>query len=160
MVLVPENTLERLQQCHHILTPPVTQTLTTLDNEMSNILSSKEFHDEAKAKLNNQVFQRYLTCYDQRKDHPLHVKLTVVKPTETPKPEQSKEPTEEPALEKSISTALEQEVMKSVPNFLQEQSASIVGHSIKYIKKKLHDVFIALRYCSLFPNISAMFWKT
>ena len=115
MVLVPESTLERLQQRHQILTPPVTQTLKNLDSEMSDILPSKELDDEAKAKLYNQVLQRYLTYYDQRKDHPLHVKLTAVKPTETPKPEESKKPTEEPALEKSVSTAVEQEVMKSVP---------------------------------------------
>ena len=82
---------------------------------MSDILSSKELDDEAKAKLYNQVLQRYLTYYDQRKDHPLHVKLTAVKPTETPKPEESKKPTEEPALKKSVSTAVEQEVIKSVP---------------------------------------------
>ena len=114
MVLIPENTLERLQQCHHILTPPVTQTLKNLDSEMSDILSSKELDDEAKAKLYNQVLQRYLTYYDQQKDQPLHVKLTAVKPTETPKPEESKEPNEEAAPEKSVSTAVEQEVMKSV----------------------------------------------
>ena len=61
MVLVPENTLESLQQRHQILTPPVTQTLKHLDSEMSDILSSKELDDEAKAKLYNQVLQRYLT---------------------------------------------------------------------------------------------------
>ena len=67
MVLVPENTLERLQQRQQILTPPVTQTLKNLDREMSDILSSKELGDEAKATLYNQVLQRYLTYYDQRK---------------------------------------------------------------------------------------------
>ena len=93
MILVPENTLERLQQRHQILTPPVTQTLKSLDSEMNDILSSKELDDEAKATLYNQVLQRYLTYYDQRKGQPLHVKLTAVKPTETPKPEESSEET-------------------------------------------------------------------
>ena len=51
MVLVPENTLERLQQRQQILTPPVTQTLKNLDSEMGDILSSTQLDDEQKAKL-------------------------------------------------------------------------------------------------------------
>ena len=47
MILVPENTQERLQQRQQILTPPVTQTLKNLDSEMSHILSSKQLDDEA-----------------------------------------------------------------------------------------------------------------
>ena len=116
MILVPENTLERLQQRQQILTPPVTQTLKNLDREMSDILSSKQLDDEAKATLYNQVLQRYLTYYDQRKGQPLHVKLTTPKPVETSKPEESEEPpAKDPAPEKSESTNLEQEVIKSVP---------------------------------------------
>ena len=61
MILVPENTLERLQQRQQILTPPVTQTLKNLDSEMSDILSSKQLDDEAKTTLYNQVLQRYPT---------------------------------------------------------------------------------------------------
>ena len=61
MVLVPEKTLERLQQRQQILTPPVTQTLKNLDSEMGDILASKELDDKEKAKLYNQVLQRYLT---------------------------------------------------------------------------------------------------
>jgi len=60
------------------------------------------------------VLQRYLTYYDQRKSQPLHVKLTAVKPTETPKPGESEEPlAKDSAPEKPESTAVEQEVMKS-----------------------------------------------
>ena len=80
MVLVPENTLERMQQRQQILTPPVTQTLKNLDSEMNDILSSKQLNDEEKAKLYNQVLQRYLTYYDQRKGQPLHVKLATPSP--------------------------------------------------------------------------------
>jgi len=118
MILVPENTLERLQQRQQILTPPVTQTLKNLDREMSDILSSKQLDDEAKATLYNQVLQRYLTYYDQRKGQPLHVKLTTPKPVETPKPEESSEETskESTAEAETIPTsAVEQEVIKSVP---------------------------------------------
>ena len=85
MILVPEHTLERLQQHRQILTPPVTQALKNLDSQMGDILSSKQLENEGKATLYNQVLQRYLTYYDQRKDQPLHVKLTTPKPVETPK---------------------------------------------------------------------------
>ena len=74
MVFFPA--LERLQQRPHILTPPGTQTLRALDNEMSDILSNKELDDEAKAKLYNQVLLRYLTYYHERKGQPLRVKLS------------------------------------------------------------------------------------
>ena len=118
MILVPENTLERLQQRQQILTPLVTQTLKNLDREMSDILSSKQLDDEAKAALYNQVLQRYLTYYDQRKGQPLHVKLTTPKPVETPKPEESSEETSKESIaeaETIPTSAVEQEVIKSVP---------------------------------------------
>ncbi|CAH3174765.1 unnamed protein product, partial [Porites lobata] len=113
MVLVPENTLERLQQRQQILTPPVTQTLKNLDSQIGDILESKQLGDEEKAKLYNQVLQRYLTYYDQRKGQPLHVKLTAPKTTETPKPAENAESTEEASPDNSLPTAVEEEVMKS-----------------------------------------------
>ena len=117
MILVPENTLERLQQRQQILTPPVTQALKNLDSQMGDILSNKQLDDEAKATLYNQVLQRYLTYYDQRKGQPLHVKLTTPKPVETHKPEDSNEKTsKESTAEAEIipTSAVEQEVIKSV----------------------------------------------
>ena len=113
MVLITENTLERLQNRQQILTPPLTQSLKNLDGEINEILSSKELDDEEKAKLYNQVLQRYLTYYNQRKGQPLHVKLTTPKIVENPKPEENKE-TESADVE-TIPTAVEQGVMKSVP---------------------------------------------
>ena len=116
MILVPENTLERLQR-QQILTPPMTQALKNLDSQMGNILSNKQLDDEAKATLYNQVLQCYLTYYDQRKGQPLHVKLTAPKPVETPKPEESSEETsKESTAESEIipTSAVEQEVIKSV----------------------------------------------
>ena len=126
MVLVPENTLERLQQRQQILTPPVTQTLKNLDSEMTNTLSSTQLDDEEKAKLYNQVLQRYLTYYDQRKGQPLHVKLTTPKPVETPKPEGTKETSEEPAPEKTVLSTVEQEVMKSVPKLYKSGARQLL----------------------------------
>ena len=138
MVLVPETTLERLQQRQQILTPPVTQTLKNLDSEMGDILSSKQLDDEEKAKLYNQVLQRYLTYYDQRKSEPLHVKLTTPKPVETPKQEEAKETTEEPApVEKPALSTVEQEVMKSVPKLYKSGARQLLD-KIKENQNVLH----------------------
>jgi len=107
MVLVPENTLERLQQHQQILTPPVTQTLKNLDSDMEDISTSKQLGDEEKVKLYNQVPKRYWTYYDQRKGQPHHVKVTTPKTTDAPKPEENEKPTEEAVPETSTPTAVE-----------------------------------------------------
>ena len=128
MILVPENTLERLQQCQQILTPPVTQTLKNLHGEMSDILSSKQLGDEAKATLYNQLLQRYLTYYDQRKGQPLHVKLTTPKPVETPKPGESEQTSKESTAEAETipTSAVEQEVVKRVPKLYKAEARQLL----------------------------------
>ena len=94
----------------------MTQTLKNLDSEMNDIPYSKQLNDEQKAKLYNQVLQRYLTYYDQRKGQPLHVKLRTPKPVETLIPEESEETSKESTAEAETipTSAIEQEVMKSV----------------------------------------------
>ena len=126
MVLVPEYTLQRLQQQQKILTPPVTQTLRNLDVEMSEILSNKHLDDEEKAKLYNQA-QRYLTFYDQRKAQPHHVKLTSSKAEETPlQQEKSDTLTESLPTETSEDTAIEEEVMRSVPKVYKTEARQLL----------------------------------
>ena len=137
MVLVPENTLERLQHRQQILTPPLTQTLKNLDGEMNEILSSKEIDDEQKAKLYNQVLQRYLAYYDQRKGQPLHVKLATPKPIETSKPEEIKETSTETTEQETIPTSVEQEVMASVPKLYKSGARQLLG-KIKDNRDVLH----------------------
>ena len=139
MILVPENTLERLQQCQKILTPPVTKTLKSLDSEMNDILSSKELDDGAKASLYNQVLQRYLTYYDQRKGQPLHAKLTTPKPVETPKPDvvRSEETSKESTAEAETTSAVEQEVIKSVPKLYKTGARQLLD-KIKENRDVLH----------------------
>ena len=82
---------------------------------MSDILTSKQLDDEEKARLYNQVLQRYLTYYDQRKGQPLNVKIAAQPMTkseplvELSKPENSKE------IPQAVVTSVEEEVLKSVP---------------------------------------------
>ena len=141
MILVLGNTLERLQQRQQILTPPVTQTLKNLDREMTDILSSKQLDDEAKATLYNQVLQRYLTYYDQRKGQPRHVKLTTPKPVETPKPEESNEETskESTAEAETIPTSVvEQELISDF---------HITHNAFGFPHKILHKLLSSILEC-------------
>ena len=138
MILVPENTLELLQQSQKILTPPVTQTLKNIDSEMDDILSSKELDVEAQATLYNQVLQHYLTYYDQRKGQPLHIKLTTPKSVEMPKPEESSEETsKESTTEAETTSAVEQEVIKSVPKLYKTGARQLLD-KIKENRDVLH----------------------
>ena len=104
---------------------------------MGDILESKQLGDEEKAKLYNQVLQRYLTYYDQRKGQPLHVKLTTPKTTETPKPVENAESTEEASPDNSLPTAVEQEVMKSVPKIYKAGARQLLD-KIKKHQDVLH----------------------
>ena len=104
---------------------------------MGDILSSKKLDDEEKAKLYNQVLQRYLTYYDQRKSQPLYVKLTTPKPAEAPKQEEAKENTEEPTPEKPVLSTVEQEVMKSVPKLYKSGARQLLD-KIKENQNVLH----------------------
>lgn len=149
MVLVPEYTLERLQQDGQILTPPVTQTLRDLDSEMTDILSSKELDDEQKARLYNQVLKRYLTYYNKRKGQPLHVKISTPNAVETPKPEEDEQSTEEPAPEKSISSAVVQEVMKSGTKFTK---TGLDNCWIKFKSIKMFCIGMIKESCCMKPN--------
>ena len=162
MILVPENTLERLQQRQQVLTPPVTQALKHLDSQMSDILFSTQLDDEAKATLYNQVLQRYLTYYDQRKGQPLHVKLTIPKPVETPKPDESSEKTSKASTaeaETIPTSAVEQEVMKSdsvCPGFTRPEQDNYCTKS-----RKLQMCYTGTKtenWCTITSPLQGLTW--
>ena len=158
MVLVPENTLERLQQRQQILTPPVTQTLKNLDSQMGDILENKQLDDEEKAKLFNQVLQRYLTYYGQRKGQPLHVKLMTPKRTETSKPVENAESTEEASPDNSLPTAVEEEVMKSVPKVYKAGARQLLD---KIKKTRMCCTGMIKESCCMKTNQSqVLMWST
>ena len=161
MVLVPENALERLQQRQKILTPPVTQTLKNFDSQMGDILESKQLGDEGKAKLYNQVLQRYLTYYDKRKGQPLHVKLTTPETTETPKPVENAQSTEEASPDNSLPTALEQEVMKSVPKIYKAGGEGLDSCWIKLKNTRMCCTEMIKESCCMKTNQSqVLMWST
>ena len=125
---------------------------------MTDILSSKELDDKQKARLYNQVLQRYLTYYDQRKGQPLHVKISTPKTVETPKSEENEQPTEEPVPEKSISSAVEQEGMKSVPKFTKPGQDNC---RIKLKSIKMSCIGMIKESCCMKPNpFQVLIWWT
>ena len=115
IVLVPENTMERLQQRQQILTPPITQSSKNLDTEMSDILTSKRLDYEEQTRTYNHVLQVYRTYYNQRKGQPLNVTIAAQPITkseatvELSKPENSKDSLRL-EIPEAITAAVEQEV--------------------------------------------------
>ena len=71
MVLVPEQTLERLQQRQKVNTTPLTSRLKDLDHDIQDVLKSKELTDEEKVREYVQNLQNYLTYYNQAERSPL-----------------------------------------------------------------------------------------
>lgn len=111
MVLVPEQTLERLQQRQKVNTAPLTSRLEDLDHGIQDVLKSKELTDEEKVRQYVQNLQNYLTYYNQRKDHPLKVKfdsptLSEVKEQGVEKPSPEPQEQEEDKIERDILRAL------------------------------------------------------
>ena len=83
MVLVPEHTLQRLEERKRVTNAPLTQTLRTLDSEMEQVLKRRVITDDEKATLYNQILQRYLSYYDQKRNDPLKVSFSTPGAKET-----------------------------------------------------------------------------
>ena len=83
------------------------------------------------------MLHRYLNYYDRRKGQPLHVKISIPRAVETPKPEENEQPAEEPVPEKSISSAVEREVMNSVPKIYKAGARQLLD-KIKEHQDVLH----------------------
>ena len=125
---------------------------------MGDILENKQLDDEEKAKLYNQVLQRYLTYYDQRKGQPLHVRLTTPKTTETPKPVENAESTEEASPDNSLPTAVEEEVMKSLPKIYK---AGVDSCWIKLKNTRMCCTGMIKESCCMKTNQSqVLMWST
>ena len=82
-MLVPEPTLQRLEERKRVTTAPLTQTLRTPDSEMEQVLKRRDITDDEKATLYNQILQRYLSYYDQKRNNPLKVSFSTPGAKET-----------------------------------------------------------------------------
>ena len=114
MVLVPEQTLERLQQRQKVNTMPLTSRLKDLDHDIQDVLKSKELTDEEKVREYVQNLQNYLTYYNQRKDHPLKVKLDSPIPVSEVKEKPSPVPQEQ-----EVEDIIERDILRGLPKTLK-----------------------------------------
>lgn len=120
MVLVPEHTLERLQQREKIQTAPLTSRLSSLDHEMEDVLNSKELNNEEKARRYSQALQNYLTYYNQRKEKPLKIKFEAVEPS------LQKGPQEEGIQSEVKDDRLERDIINALPKTLKNRGKMLI----------------------------------
>ena len=128
MVLVPENTLERLQQREKIKTAPLTSRLSKLDHDMEDVLNSTELSNEEKARRYSQTLQNYLTYYHQRKEEPLKIKFDSTKLSNVEKePQEGKESLSVPEVPRSVEQdKVEREIINSLPKPLKNRGKMLL----------------------------------
>ena len=121
MVLVPEQTLERLERRKNVSTPPLTTKLNDLDASIEQLLKDKSLSEDEKVRQYSQALQNYLHYYNERKDQPITVKLQQpapkIKEAETPQ-EAHEENTQEPH-ETPIERNFIQEIVNALPKTLK-----------------------------------------
>ncbi len=120
MVLVPEQTMERLQQRQKINTAPLTSRLNSLNGYMQHVLENEDMTNEEKVRNYVNEFQNYLTYYNKRKDGavPVTMKTKPVLPKET-----VKEAIENPEVEED---KIEQEILRSLPKNLKNRGKLLI----------------------------------
>ena len=135
MVLVPEHTLERLQQRQNVNTAPLTSRLNGLDHDIQDVLKNNNLSEDEKARQYTQSLQNYLSYYNQRKSQPLKVKveppITVKQQEDTePKPDESnelKEKLQEAQKEVENSDGIERDLIRALPKTLKERGKILLS---------------------------------
>ena len=122
MVLVPQDFVSQQEQHQIVRTNPLVKRLSELDLEMNKILSLKDFSDDEKLKLYNQVLQRYLEFDTQRKEkHPIPVKVIPdVKANKMQDIEAKPSSTQK-------QTTIESEIIESVPKVSRNKAKLLVN---------------------------------
>lgn len=120
MVLVPERTLDRLQQREKIKTAPLTSRLSQLDHEMEEVLKNTELSNEEKARLYSQTLQHYLTYYNQRKGEPLKVQL------QPPEPSKEPEVVQPEPVQSNEQGRVERDIIKALPKALRARGERLI----------------------------------
>ena len=124
MVLVPEQTLEGLQQREKIKTTPLTSRLNLIDHQMDELISNPGLSDQEKVKMYSQKLQNYLNYYDQRKDAPLKVKL---ESSEKPKSKDSEtELQTEKGVEEKVDDSVEKDIIRALPKTLKTRGQLLI----------------------------------
>lgn len=83
MILVPQETLAKLQSARRLEQTPTTRVVHSLDAEMRDLLERQNISDEDKIKLYHQTLQRYINLNKQRMA-PLTMTLETKKDNDQP----------------------------------------------------------------------------
>jgi len=123
MVLVPEQTLERLKQREKVQTAPLTSNLSRLDHQMEELLNNHAISDEEKVKRYSQALQNYLIYYNQRKDEPM--KITFQHPQESYQNHEEEEKLEvQPRQE--LPDTIERDIVNALPKTLKNRGKLLI----------------------------------
>ena len=121
MVLVPEHTLQRLEERKRVTTAPLTQTLRTLDSEMEQVLKRSDITDDEKATLYNQILQRYLSYYDQKRNDPLKVSFSTPRAKESNEQAVEIQDVDKNATSDDENDEFEEQVIRSLPKTVRQR---------------------------------------
>ena len=131
MVLVPEHTLERLQQRQNVNTPPLTTRLNGLDHDIQDVLKDDKISEDEKVRQYSQALQNYLTYYNQRKDQPINVKIQpppvpVKQPDHEEKPQEVQPSGQADQAESDPGTTIEREIIQVLPKTLKDRGKMLM----------------------------------
>jgi len=128
MVLIPENTLERLQQRQTVNTAPLTSRLNGLDHDIQDVLSNEKLSEDEKVREYSQTLQNYLTYYNQRKSQPLKVNIepAIIEKKQEEAKEAETEPPQE-AQEQQQEVTLERDIIRALPKTLKDRGKLLMA---------------------------------
>lgn len=129
MVLVPEQTLERLHQRQKVNTTPLTSRLNGLDHDIQDVLKSNDLTDEEKVRHYVHNLQNYLTYYNQRKDQPLKIKLdqsSNITDKEQEAENKETEPTPDQPQPQDEVDKIERDILRGLPKSLKSRGKLLI----------------------------------
>lgn len=128
MVLVPEQTLERLKQRDKIQTAPLTSKLKRLDHQMEDLLNSRELSEEEKARRYSQTLQNYLTYYKQRRDEPMKIKFEThpIQHQDKQEPELGNQSQPVPVPRQEVQDKIERDIVSALPKTLKDRGKLLI----------------------------------
>ena len=121
MVLVPEHTLQRLEERKRVTTAPLTQTIRRLDSEMEQVLKRRDITDDEKATLYNQVLQRYLSYYEQKRNYPLKVSFSTPGAKETNEQAVEIQDADKNVTSDNENDEFEEQIIRSLPKTVRQR---------------------------------------
>lgn len=127
MFLIPEEMMRLIQDKTMIQTSPLIKSMSSLNQQMNNILDDASMPAEMKIKNHDQMFQRYLNYQKQQENHIPTVKIHSSVESKPQEPQLQK-PQDGPSENKPISDT---EILDTVPKRFRPQAEGL----LRWMKK-------------------------